>query len=106
MCHYSTSQDKHVSRSSLSRLAELAVGTASPFVCFFLFAAVKMSTPIQCLVSWKERKKIVSTNGHTLEDVLAAVKATDFGDAATTGRIEVRSGSAFCFLYSVALSST
>ncbi|XP_049274514.1 uncharacterized protein LOC119402237 [Rhipicephalus sanguineus] len=48
-----------------------------------------MSTPIQCLVSWKERKKIVSTNGHTLEDVLAAVKATDFGDAATTGRIEI-----------------
>lgn len=58
-------------------------------MCFFLFAAVKMSTPIQCLVSWKERKKIISINGHTMEDVLAAVKATDFGDVASTGRIEV-----------------
>nr|XP_037274352.1 uncharacterized protein LOC119167045 isoform X1 [Rhipicephalus microplus]XP_037274465.1 uncharacterized protein LOC119167134 isoform X1 [Rhipicephalus microplus]XP_037289097.1 uncharacterized protein LOC119182067 isoform X1 [Rhipicephalus microplus] len=48
-----------------------------------------MSTPIQCLVSWKERKKIISINGHTMEDVLAAVKATDFGDVASTGRIEV-----------------
>uniref|UniRef100_A0A224YST7 Uncharacterized protein n=1 Tax=Rhipicephalus zambeziensis TaxID=60191 RepID=A0A224YST7_9ACAR len=48
-----------------------------------------MSAPIQCLVSWKERKKIVSISGHTTEDVLAAVKATDFGDVASTGRIEV-----------------
>ncbi|XP_075736722.1 uncharacterized protein LOC142776636 [Rhipicephalus microplus] len=48
-----------------------------------------MSTPIQCLVSWKERKKIISINGHTMEDVLAAVKATYFGDVASTGRIEV-----------------
>lgn len=55
-----------------------------------------MSSPIQCLVSWKERKKIVSISGHTMEDLFAAVKATDFGDVASIGRIEVRSGNAFC----------
>ncbi|XP_049524773.1 uncharacterized protein LOC125946228 isoform X2 [Dermacentor silvarum] len=48
-----------------------------------------MSTPIQCLVSLNDRKKIISICGHTKEDVLAAVMATDFGDVASNCRMEV-----------------
>ncbi|KAH7941160.1 hypothetical protein HPB49_010508 [Dermacentor silvarum] len=59
------------------------------FFCFLEGTCVEMSTPIQCLVSLNDPKKIISICGHTKEDVLAAVMATDFGDVASNCRTEV-----------------
>ncbi|XP_064463679.1 uncharacterized protein LOC135374673 [Ornithodoros turicata] len=48
------------------------------------------SAIINCLVLWKDRKKVVQISGkHGTDDLMAALRGTDFEDATESGRIEV-----------------